>query len=116
MEKFTLIFRGGENPAHNAQDPEFAQENMQAWMNWMGNLAQSGTLVDANPMQPTGKQVIGINKVVTNGVYTSSGESVGIYPIINANSIDDSVEISKDCPIFNENGKVEVRPVQKMEM
>ena len=111
-----LIFRGGENHAHNAQDSNAAQENMQAWMNWMRGLAQSGTLVSADPLLPTGKQVIGTGKVVTDEVYLSSGESIGGYLIVNASDIDDAVEISKGCPIFKENGKVEVRPIQKMEM
>ena len=109
-----FIFRGGFNHAHNAQDSMAAQENMQAWMNWMGSLAQSGTLVSADPLQPAGKQVNGTDKVVSDGVYLAEGESVGGYLIVHAKDIDDAVEISKGCPIFKENGKVEVRPVQKM--
>lgn len=38
---------------------------------------------------------------------------VGGYLIVNAKDIDEAVEISKGCPIFEENGKVEVRQVQK---
>ena len=41
---------------------------------------------------------------------------VGGYVIVNAKDMNEAVEISKGCPIFNENGKVEVRPIQKMEM
>ena len=111
-----LIFRGGVNHAHNAQDSNASQENMQAWINWMGSLVQSGTLVNSDPLEPSGKQVNGSKKTVTDGVYLSSGESVGGYLIVNAKHIDEAVEISKGCPIFKENGKVEVRPVQKMEM
>jgi hypothetical protein len=43
-------------------------------------------------------------------------EIVGGFLIVNAKNIDDAVEISKGCPIFEENGKLEVRPIQKMEM
>jgi hypothetical protein len=35
--------------------------------------------------------------------------------MILAKDIDEAVEISKGCPIFQENGRVEVRPVQKLE-
>ncbi len=37
---------------------------------------------------------------------------VGGYLIVNAKDINEAVEIAKGCPIFEENGKLEVRPVQ----
>src|SRR4051812_41299937 len=113
MEKFMYLFRGGDNHAHNAKDSKAAQENMQAWMNWMGDLQKKGVLVGADPLQPTGKQVSGTNKVVTDGPFTEAKEMVGGYLIVNAKDIDEAVELSKGCPIFNENGKLEVRPIQK---
>lgn len=111
-----FIFRGGVNRAHNATDSEAAAKNMQAWMTWMDSLAKNGMLAGGDPLQPTGKQVNGTNKTVTDGPYMAAEESVGGYLIINAANIDDAVEISKGCPIFNENGKLEVRPIQKMGM
>jgi hypothetical protein len=116
MEKFMFLFRGGENHAHNAADSKAAQENMQKWMNWMGDLSKKGIMVGADPLQPTGKVVTGTKKVVTDGPYAETKEMVGGYIIVNAKDINDAVEISKGCPIFEENGKLEVRPVQKMEM
>lgn len=116
MEKFIFIFRGGINHAHNANDSEAAAKNMQAWMNWIGSLIKNGTLVNTDPLQPSGKQVSGINKTVTDGPYVEANEMIGGYLVVNANDIDNAVEISKGCPIFDEDGKVEVRPIQKMEM
>ena len=111
-----FLFRGGENHAHNAKDSKAAMENMQAWMDWMGGLGQKGILVGGEPLLPQGKQVNGKNKVVTDGPFIEAKEMVGGYLIINAKDIDEAVEISKGCPIFEENGKLGVRPVQKMEM
>lgn len=111
-----FLFRGGENHAHNAQDSKVAMDNMQAWMKWMQGLAEKGILAGGEPLQPTGKQVNGSGKVVSDGPFIEGKEMVGGYLIVNAKDIDDAVEISKGCPIFYENGKVEVRPVQKMEM
>ena len=116
MEKFIYLFRGGDNHAHNAADSELATKNMQAWMTWMQSLQQKGILVGGEPLQPTGKQVNGSKKVVTNGPFVEAKEMVGGYLIVNAKDIDEAVEISKGCPIFNEDGKLEVRPIQKMEM
>ena len=114
MEKFMFLFRGGENHAHNAGDSKAAMENMQTWMNWMGSLQQKGTLAGGDPLQPSGKQVTGTGKVVSDGPFTEGKETVGGYLIVNAENINDAVEIAKGCPIFAENGMVEVRPVQKM--
>ena len=116
MEKFMFLFRGGENHAHNAQDSQAAADNMKAWVDWMGALGQKGILVGGEPLQPGGKQVNGKNKVVSDGPFIEGKEMVGGYLIVNAKDIDDAVEISKGCPIFNEDGKLEVRPVQSMEM
>jgi hypothetical protein len=116
MEKFMYLFRGGVNHAHNAQDSEAAAKNMQAWMNWMQSLQQKGILLGGEPLQPTGKQVNGKKKVVTDGPFVEAKETVGGYLIVNAKDINEAVEISKGCPIFDEDGKLEVRPVQKMEM
>src|SRR5438105_7838427 len=116
MEKFIYLFRGGDNHAHNAASSEAAAKNMQAWMGWMQGLQQKGILVGGEPLQPTGKQVNGTKKVVTDGPFVEAKEMVGGYIIVNAKDIDEAVEISKGCPIFNEDGKLEVRPIQKMEM
>lgn len=116
MDKFIFFFRGGEHHAYNANESKEGMEHMQEWMNWMGGLQQKGVLVAADPLLPTGKQVIGSGKKVSEGPYKQSEELVGGYLIVNANSIDEAVEISKGCPIFLENGKVEVRPIQKIEM
>ena len=95
MEKFILLFRGGENHASNAQESQAAAENMQAWAKWMGDLVQKGILVGAEPLQPTGKQVIGKSKMVTDGAYVEAQETVGGYLIVNAKDINDAVEISR---------------------
>jgi hypothetical protein len=116
MEKFIFLFRGGENHASNATESQAATDNMQAWRIWMEGMGKKGILVGAEPLQPTGKQVNGKNKVVTDGPFVEAKEMVGGYVIVNAKDINEAVEISKGCPIFNEDGKVEVRPIQKMEM
>jgi len=116
MEKFMYLFRGGVNHAHNAQDSEAAKKNMQAWINWMKSLGEKGILVSGEPLQPTGKNVNGKKKVVSDGPFTEVKELVGGYLIVNAKDINEAVEFSKGCPIFEEDGNVEIRQVQKMEM
>ena len=113
MEKFMFLFRGGMEPDHHAKLPA---DHMQRWMNWMKSLGEKGILVGSAPLQHTGKQVNGKKKVVTDGPFIEAKEIVGGYLIVNAKDINEAVEISKGCPIFELDGKLEVRPIQKMEM
>jgi hypothetical protein len=41
---------------------------------------------------------------------------VGGYVIVTAKDMNEALEISKGCPIFEENGKLEIRQIQKMDM
>ncbi len=115
MEKFMFLFRGGDTHVHIAKDSKEVKAYIQSWMIWMQGLGQKGILAGGEPLQTTGKQVNGKNKVVTDGPFMEAKEMVGGYLIVNAKDINEAVEISKGCPIFEENGKVEVRPVQKLE-
>jgi hypothetical protein len=113
MEKFMFLFRGGDTHPNNANDSKEAMAYIQSWITWMQGLGQQGILVGGESLQRTGKQVNGKSKVVTDGPFIEAKEMVNGYLIVNAKDINEAVEIAKGCPIFEENGKVEVRPVQK---
>lgn len=114
MEKFLYLFRGGMD--YTAASPEAMQTNMQKWNQWMGKLMQDGIMQGGEPLQAASKKVAGKSKVVTDGPFAEAKEIVGGYLLINANDINHAVELSKGCPIFEMDGSVEVRPIQKMEM
>jgi len=114
MEKFMYLFRNGAEG--QSLSPEAMQAHMQKWMVWMKTLGEKGVLAGGEPLEQTGKQVTGTKKVVTDGPFTEAKEIVGGYLIVNAKDIDEAVEISKGCPVFDVNGRLEVRPVHKMEM
>ncbi|HTA83415.1 MAG TPA: YciI family protein [Bacteroidia bacterium] len=115
MEKFMFLFRGGMTASQNPS-PEAMQAQMQKWNKWMEELGKKGVLAGGDALQASGKQVNGTKKVVTDGPFVEAKEVVGGFLIVNAKDINEAVELSKDCPIFHVDGKVEVRPVQKMEM
>ena len=112
-EKFIFLLRGGDTHIQTANyDSKEVREYLQSWITWQQGLAQKGILVGGDPLQTTGKQVNGKNKVVTDGPVIEDKVMVGGYLIVNAKDINDAVAIAKGCPIFKENGKVEVRPLQ----
>ncbi|WP_276978705.1 YciI family protein [Flavobacterium filum] len=111
MEKFILLFRGGNTHISTANS-QAAMDVIQTWNDWMQGLAEKGILAGGDALKVSGKHVKGTKKVVSDGPYAEGNELVGGYLIINANDINDAVEISKGCPILIENGSVEVRPIQ----
>ncbi|CAN5609331.1 YciI family protein [soil metagenome] len=113
MEKFLYLFRGGMAGEQAADVP---QEHMMKWMQWMESLTEKGIMIGGEPLVPTGKQVNGSKKIVTDGPFIEAKELVGGYLVVNAKDINEAVEFSKDCPIFDVDGRVEVRPIQKMEL
>ena len=115
MEKYLFIFRGGDND-RTSQSPEQLQAHMQKWGAWMQGLAQKGILVGGEPLEKEGKQVNGKKKIVTDGPFMESKETVGGYLIVNASSLEEATEISMGCPIFEHDGKLEVRQIGKIDM
>jgi len=111
MEKFMLIFQGGQAPQ---QSPENMQQHMGKWMAWIDQLNKEGKYVSGEPLLPGGKLITGKNKTVTDGPYTEGKEVVGGYFIVNASDMAEAVEISKGCPDYELGGSVQVRQVMKM--
>jgi hypothetical protein len=112
MEKFMLIFQGGQP---NGASPEQMQAHMGKWMAWIDKLAKDEKYVIGEPLIPGGKLVSGAGgKSVTDGPYTEGKEIVGGFFIIKAKDMDEAVAISKDCPDFDFGTSVQVRQVMKM--
>lgn len=113
MEKFMFLFRGGD-ARKTQQSPEAMQQHMQKWMEWIAELQKKGKYVAGEPLNVEGKTVTGKKKVITDGPFVEGKEVVGGYFIVNAIDLNEAVQLSKDCPIFDYDGIVEVRPVQKL--
>ncbi len=112
MKEYILLFRGGklEN-----QSPEQSQAHMQKWVEWMTELGKQGKFIGAQPLVKTGRVVTGTKKVISDGPFMEGKEMLGGYLICKADSYDEAVEISKNCPILEfDNGLVEVREIGEM--
>src|ERR1043165_6206056 len=115
MKQYLFLFRGGEGM--DAQSPEEFQAHMQKWMQWMGGLTEKGTLLSAQPLERTCRQVTGTCKVITDGPFMEGKEMVGGYLMCKAADYNEAVEISKGCPILEfDSGRVEVREIKELAM
>ena len=113
MSNFMFLFRGGDGQRVQ-QSPEEMQAHMQKWGVWMGGLKEKGKLIDGLPLGKAGKVVEKAGEVITNGPFAEGAEVVGGYLIVTAESMDEAVEISKGCPIFEHGGTTEVREIMSM--
>jgi hypothetical protein len=113
MSEYVFLYRGGEWE----RSPELAQQTMQKWMAWFKDLAEKGHIKDrGQPLERAGKLVKGKQKAITDGPFVESKDVIGGYTLIEARDIEQAVELSKGCPIFEVDGAVEVRPVRKLNM
>jgi hypothetical protein len=118
MSQFLYLYRNSDTARQETMGtPEQAQQSMQRWMAWMRELEAKGHLKDrGQPLERTGKVIRGQQKTVTDGPYTEAKDLVGGFTIVEARDIDQAVELSRGCPIFEGGGSVEVRPVMKMDV
>src|SRR5688572_10504667 len=105
MEKFMLIFHGG---IKQDASPSELEANMGQWMSWIEQLSKDGKYDSGEALLPGGKLITGKN-AVTDGPYTEGKELVGGYFLINADTMEQAVEISKGYPDFSHGGTVQVR-------
>ena len=112
MTEFVYLYRGGNRPT----SPEEGQQIMQKWMTWLKGLADRGNIIDrGQPLEPTGK-IVAANRTVTDGPFAEAKDVVGGFTLIKARDVTEAAELAKGCPALEYGGRVEVRPVMKLDM
>ena len=114
MSKYLFLFRGGMDM--QAASPEQIQANMMKWKTWMDELTAKGKMLAGEPLDRPGKTLSGKARKITDGPFAEGKELVGGYLLVNAGGMDEAVELSKSCPIFDHEGSVEIRPIMEMSM
>ena len=90
--------------------PDQMQEYMNKWNFWTTKLSEAGKFKTGSRLSRTDAKVVSdFGKIVTDGPFIESKEIVGGFIIIRAENMDDALEISKQCPIYNVKGVVEIR-------
>jgi len=110
MSKFMYLFRS--NPtAYQSLSPEQMQQTMKKWMDWKDTLEKSGHVKQfGERLDGTGKVVRGKAKAVTDGPFVEVKDFIQGYILVEANDLDQAVELAKGCPILESDGTVEIRP------
>jgi hypothetical protein len=115
MSEFVFLFRSTESEhLEHMGTPQRAQQSMQAWLAWVRELEAKGHLKSAGqPLERTGKMIWGSKKVVVDGPYLEAKDLVLGFMVIQAQDLDQAVDLGAGCPILDGFGSVEIRPVAK---
>lgn len=107
---YMLIFRGTD--WYKGLSSEEMQQVGDKWMAWFKGLMASGKAVAGNPLERDGKIISGKNgRVVSDGPFAESKETIGGYFLLKVSTLDDAVAIAKECPGLPYGIRVEVRAV-----
>ncbi|HEU5067096.1 MAG TPA: YciI family protein [Sphingomicrobium sp.] len=111
MGEFAFVFRGRDR----TRPAQLQRELLERWAAWMKELDQQGRLTNpGQPLDDSGRLVIGRGRMITDGPFAEAKDLVNGFIVIAAVDLDEAVEIAKACPIFEDDGSVEVRPVLQM--
>ena len=116
MKEFMFFIRKQSNSA-DTLSPERFKQFLKACEIYIENLKQQGKLISAKPIVWSGNIISGKPGRWTEKTYNESGEVIGGYYHILARDIDEAMDIAKENPefTFNENTRIEVRPVKMKE-
>jgi hypothetical protein len=92
------------------------QETMQRWQAWFKDLETKGHLANyGQPLDTTGGSVVKDKKgSFSDGPYAETKDIVVGYSLIEATDLPQAMKLATACPIFDQGGMVEVRPIMKM--
>ena len=106
---YLIIFRSAD--WYKGLSPEQMQQVADNWMAWFNRLKDEGKCAGGNPLEREGKIVSGKNKIVSDGPFAESKETIGGYFMLKVGSLDDAVAIAQQCPGLPYGIRVEVRPI-----
>ncbi|MEM7229093.1 MAG: YciI family protein [Planctomycetota bacterium] len=118
MAKFTMKFMLAFHDDPRSFDdltPEQMQQIVQRYNDWAGKLAQEGRMVAGEKLTDEPGKVMrrsGNDTTVTDGPFSETKEVFGGFFIIHANSYEDAVAVSQDCPHLEHGGTIELRAVE----
>ena len=105
-----LLFRG---PAWDeGLSTEELQQALKKVMAWFGALKEAGKVKVGQPLGSQGRIISGKNNgMVADGPFAESKEAVGGYLLLQAEDLNEAVEIARSTPTLKYGITVEVRPV-----
>ena len=114
MKEYILLFRADYSDIATVSVKE-TQERNERWMDWIDSLEANDHLAEGGNHLNSGGKVLRSKGVNTEGPFREVKESLLGYILILADSLNEAVELAKDCPILaGEGTSIEVREIGRM--
>jgi hypothetical protein len=108
MAQFAFLYRGGD-PVPDS--PEEKQKRLQKWLRWFEDLKAKGYIKDRGfPLDRSGTMIAGAGRAITDGPYPEKDLVIGVT-IVDARDLAQASELAGGCPVFDQGGCLEVRPI-----
>ena len=105
-----LLFRGPHWDRGLSMDE--LQDAMDRVMAWFDGLNERGKVKGAQPLGGQGRVISGTDgRFVVDGPFAESKEAVGGYLVLQADGLNEAVEIARSMPTLRYGISVEVRPI-----
>ena len=113
MSQFMLFIRAGEESSEQLS-PEQIQQAIQRYSAWARNLREQGKLLAAEKLKDnTGLLLSTRNgQIVVDGPFAETKETIGGYFLVEAGSLEEAIEIARECPGLSNGGVVELREIE----
>ena len=107
--EYMLLFKSTD--WYNGLSPQEMQTVAGQWMAWFQRLKDQGRALAGSPLEREGRVITGNGRVVSDGPFAESKETIGGYFLLKVKTLDEAVMIGKECPGLPYGAVVEVRPV-----
>ena len=110
MNQFLIIVRGSD---HATASPEKMQKRLAAFNDWVQKVLNGGFVAGAPLEESPARLLTSKKEIATDGPFMESKEMISGYMVINANSIEEATELTKECPLLGE-FRLELRQLKPM--
>jgi hypothetical protein len=110
MKDFMLLFRQPSFDYSNAS-PQEMQALAKKWKDWSSGIAAQGRLASNGSRLAMEGKVLKAGGVISDGPFVEIRERLGSFVIVKAENLDEATTLAHGCPVLEQGGSVEIRPV-----
>lgn len=110
--KYLLLICGTENRLNDGG-------RMQAWQGYANDLVAAGKMRGGERLRPaataTTLRLNGSGRLLSDGPFAETKEQLGGFFVVEANNLDEAVDLAARMPHLEDGGAVEIRPIWDMD-
>ncbi len=115
--RYMLLITGDEANLNNLPEPRASQRHA-AWGAYTQELVERGNLRGGERLRPaataTTLRLDGARRLLSDGPFAETKEQLGGFYVVEADNLDQAVEIAAKMPHLEDGGGVEIRPIWEL--